>query len=137
MLRRWCLLFAVAGFTSGAPALAQAPGIAKPNLVLEDVVKGMPRDEQQSVRIMTATFKPGDQTVRHTHRFPVAVYVLEGTFTLELKGRAPIVVKAGEALLEPPDTEMVGYNRSATEAARVVIFYVATPGTPFLDLLHH
>ena len=23
---------------------------------------------------MTATFKPGDRTVFHTHRFPVAVY---------------------------------------------------------------
>ena len=76
-------------------------------------------------------------TATHTHRFPVAVYVLEGTFTLELKGRPPIAVKAGEALVEPPDTEMAGYNRSATEQTRVVIFYVAAPGTPFLDLLHH
>jgi quercetin dioxygenase-like cupin family protein len=136
MQRRWWFLLAV-GLLSSVTASAQQAGIAKPNLVLEDVIKGMPRDEQQSVRIMTATFKPGDQTVRHTHRFPVAVYVLEGTFTLELKGRAPIAVKAGEALVEPPDMEMVGYNRSPTEPARVVIFYVATPGTPFLDLLHH
>ena len=136
MQRRWWFLLAV-GPMSSAPASAQQPGIVKPNLVLEDVIKGMPRDEQQSLRIMTATFKPGDQTVRHTHRFPVAVYVLEGTFTLELKGRPPIAVKAGEALVEPPDTEMVGYNRSTTEPTRVVIFYVASPGTPFLDLLHH
>lgn len=136
MQRRWWFLLTV-GLLSSVAASAQQAGIAKPNLVLEDVIKGMPRDEQQSVRIMTATFKPGDQTVRHTHRFPVAVYVLEGTFTLELKGRAPIAVKAGQALVEPPDTEMVGYNRSTTEPARVVIFYVATPGTPFLDLLHH
>jgi quercetin dioxygenase-like cupin family protein len=136
MQRRWWFLLAV-GLVSGVPASAQQASIAKPNLVLEDVIKGMPRDEQQSVRIMTATFKPGDQTVRHTHRFPVAVYVLEGTFTLELKGRPPIAVKAGEALVEPPDTEMVGYNRSTTDPTRVVIFYVATPGTPFLDLLHH
>lgn len=136
-MSRWWPLLAFAGIVPGIPALAQQPAIAKPNLVLEDVVKGMPRDEQQSVRIMTATFKPGDRTVRHTHRFPVAVYVVEGTFTLELKGRPPIAVKAGEALVEPPDTEMVGYNRSTTELARVVIFYVATPGTPFLDLLHH
>ena len=136
MQRRWWFLLAV-GLLSGLPASAQQPGVAKPNLVLEDVIGGMPRDEQQSVRIMTATFKPGDQTVRHTHRFPVAVYVLEGTFTLELKGRPPIAVKAGEALVEPPDTEMVGYNRSTTELTRVVIFYVAAPGTPFLDVLHH
>jgi len=135
MQRRWWFLFVV-GLVSSVPASAQQASIAKPDLVLEDVIKGMPRDEQQSVRIMTATFKPGDQTVRHTHRFPVAVYVLEGTFTLELKGRPPIAVKAGEALVEPPDTEMVGYNRSATEPTRVVIFYVATPGTPFLDRHH-
>jgi quercetin dioxygenase-like cupin family protein len=134
-MRRWWFLLALAGLLPAA-ASAQQAGIAKPNLVLEDVIKGMPRDEQQSVRIMTATFKPGDQTVRHTHRFPVAVYVLEGTFTLELKGRPPIAVKAGEGLVEPADTEMMGYNRSATEPTRVVIFYVATPGTPFLDLLH-
>jgi quercetin dioxygenase-like cupin family protein len=136
MLRRRWILVVLASFTS-ITALAQQPGITKPNLVLEEVIKGMPRDEQQSVRIMTATFKPEDQTVRHTHRFPVAVYVLDGTFTLELKGRPPIAVKAGEGLVEPPDTEMVGYNRSTTEPARVVIFYVATPGTPFLDMLHH
>jgi quercetin dioxygenase-like cupin family protein len=136
MQRRWWFLLAV-GLVSSVPASGQQAGIAKPNLVLEDVIKGMPRDERQLVRIMTATFKPGDQTVRHTHRFPVAVYVLEGTFTLELKGRPPIAVKAGEALVEPPDTEMVGYNRSTTEPTRVVIFYVAAPGTPFLDLLHH
>jgi quercetin dioxygenase-like cupin family protein len=136
MQHRWWFLLAV-GLVSSVAASAQQAGIAKPNLVLEDVIKGMPRDEQQSVRIMTATFKPGDRTVRHTHRFPVAVYVLEGTFTLELKGRPPIAVKAGEALVEPPDTEMVGYNRSTTDVTRVVIFYVATPGMPFLDLLHH
>jgi quercetin dioxygenase-like cupin family protein len=135
MQRRWWFLLAV-GLVSSVPASAQQASIAKPNLVLEDVIKGMPRDEQQSVRIMTATFKPGDQTVRHTHRFPVAVYVLEGTFTLELKGRPPIAIKAGEAFVEPPDTEMVGYNRSTTDPTRVVIFYVATPGTPFLDLHH-
>lgn len=136
MLRRWWFLLALTSLAP-VPALAQQPGMAKPNLVLEDVIKGMPRDEQQSVHIMTATFNPGDQTVRHTHRFPVAVYVLEGIFTLELKGRPPIALKAGEALVEPPDTEMVGYNRSTTELTRVVIFYVAPPGTPFLDPPHH
>jgi hypothetical protein len=26
-----------------------------------------------------------------------------------------------------------GFNRSATEQTRVVIFYVSEPGTPFLD----
>jgi quercetin dioxygenase-like cupin family protein len=74
--------------------------------------------------------------VYHSHRFPVTVYVLEGTFTLELEGHEPIVVKAGEALVEPPNVLMTGYNRSTSEPTRVVIFYVSDPGSPFLDPHH-
>lgn len=117
-------------------AWAQHQGTARPNMVLDQVVAGLPRDDKQSVRVMTAVFQPGDKTITHTHRFPVTVYVLEGTFTLELKGQPPITVKAGEALVEPSHVEMTGYNRSATEATKVVIFYVSSPNTPFLDPAH-
>jgi quercetin dioxygenase-like cupin family protein len=120
----------------GSPVKAQHTGVAKPDIVLQEVIDGLPRDEKQFVRVLTATFKPGDKTVTHTHRFPVTVYVLEGAFTLELKGKPPIVVKAGEAYVEPPNVEMTGYNRSTTDQTKVVIFYVSTPGTPFLDMMH-
>jgi quercetin dioxygenase-like cupin family protein len=63
----------------------------------------------------------------------VTVYVIEGAFTLELEGRAPVIVKAGEAMVEPPHVKMTGFNRSAAEPLRVVIFYTGDPGTPFLD----
>ena len=132
----------LSGLAAAYPALAQqhgaaGPGIAKPNMVLQQVVEGLPRDDKQTVRVMTATFKPGDKTVYHTHRFPVTVYVLEGAFTLELDGRPPLTVKAGEALVEPPKVPMTGYNRSATEDTKVVIFYVSANDTPFLDLMGH
>lgn len=127
---------ALAGAIGGGSATAQDHGLAKPNLVLQQVVDGLPRDDKQAVRVLTATFKPGDKTVHHTHRFPVTVYVVEGSFTLNLKGQAPITVKAGEALVEPPNVEMTGYNPSATEPTKVVIFYVSTPNTPFLDMAH-
>lgn len=84
--------------------------------------------------MLTAVFKPGDRTAFHTHRSPVTVYVLEGSFTLDLEGRAPVVVKAGQAYVEPPHVRMTGYNKSATEPLRVVIFYVSETGTPFLDI---
>jgi quercetin dioxygenase-like cupin family protein len=129
-----------AGFST--PAFAQqhgaaAPNTARPNLVLQQVVEGLPKDDKQTVRVMTATLKPGDKTVYHTHRFPVTVYVLEGVFTLELDGRPPLTVKAGEALVEPPKVPMTGYNRSATETTKVVIFYVSANDTPFLDMMAH
>jgi quercetin dioxygenase-like cupin family protein len=132
----------LAGVGCNRSAVAQqhdmsAAGIAKPNMVLQQVVEGLPKDDKQTVRVMTATFKPGDRTVYHTHRFPVTVYVLEGAFTLELDGRPPITVKAGEAMVEPPKAAMTGYNRSTTEPTRVVIFYVSANDTPFLDLMSH
>ena len=122
--------------TISAPAQPSESNLAKPSLILQQLVAGMPNGEKQEVRVLTATFKPGDKTVYHTHRFPVIVYVLEGTFTLELDGRAPIVVKAGEALVEPPHVPMTGYNRSTSELTKAVIFYVGDPGTPFLDPHH-
>ncbi len=127
---------ALTGAIISVSAVAQEHGLARPNLVLQQIVDGLSREDKQLVRVLTATFKPGDKTVAHTHRFPVTVYVLEGTFTLELKGQVPVTVKAGEAMVEPPNVEMTGYNPSATEPTKVVIFYVSTPNTPFLDPLH-
>ena len=120
----------------GASMDAHAHGTAKPELIFSDVVSGMPTLERQAVRVLTANFKPGDQTVFHTHRSPVTVYILEGAFTLELEGQPPITVKAGQAFVEPPNVKMTGYNRSSTEPLRLVIFYVSEPDTPFLDVLH-
>lgn len=54
-------------------------------------------------------------------------------FTLELDGRAPVVLKTGQAFVEPPNVKMTGCNRSSTEPLRVLIFYVSDPEAPFLD----
>ncbi len=118
-----------------APAFADGSGPVKPHLVLQQLVDGLPTDTKSEVRVFTATFKPGDKTPYHTHGFPVTVYVLEGAFTLELKDQAPIVLKAGEAFVEPPNTAMTGFNKSASEMTKVVVFYVSAPGQPFLDPL--
>ena len=119
--------------TSGG-AVGQERGLVRPDPpVLREAVSGMPRGERQEIRVLTATLKPGDKTVFHTHRFPVTVYILEGAFTLEMEGRAPVTVKAGQAMVEPPNVKMTGHNRSATDPIRVLIFYVSDPDTPFLD----
>jgi quercetin dioxygenase-like cupin family protein len=121
----------------GPTSMAQEQGAAKPPpALLREIVQGMPRGERQEVRVLTATLKPGEKTPFHTHRFPVTAYVLEGTFTLEMEGQAPVTVTAGQAIVEPPRVKMTGYNRSSSEPMRVVIFYVSDPDTPFLDLAH-
>ena len=75
---------------------------------------------------------PGYFAATHTHPWEVRSLILEGAFTLELEGRAPITVKAGEAFVEPPRTKMTGYNRGSGDL-KVVIFYASDIDTPFLD----
>jgi quercetin dioxygenase-like cupin family protein len=129
--------FALAGaLVSLGSAKAQDANLARPNLLKKQIVEGMPKGEKQEVSVLTATFKPGDKTLFHTHRFPVTVYVTAGAFTLELEGQPEVTVRAGEAYVEPPNVRMTGYNRSASEELRVVIFYVGDPNTPFLDPVH-
>ena len=118
---------------ASALASGDAVGQPRPEPTLREIVTGMPRGERQEVRVLTATIKPGDKTPFHTHRFPVTVYMLEGAFTLEVEGRPPVTIKAGQAMVEPPNVKMTGYNRSATDTIRLVIFYVSDPETPFLD----
>ena len=60
------ILLASLGVGASNPALAQqhgaaAPGIARPNMVLQQVVEGCPRTTKQTVQVMTAMFKPGDR----------------------------------------------------------------------------
>jgi quercetin dioxygenase-like cupin family protein len=132
MAKRSTLILATLLAFAAFPAVAQDE---RPQLLLRESVQGMPTGGTQEVRVLTATIKPGDQTPFHTHRFPVTVYVLEGAFTLEMAGRAPVTLRAGQAMVEPPHVAMTGYNRSATEPLRVVIFYTSDPDTPFLDLV--
>jgi quercetin dioxygenase-like cupin family protein len=120
----------------GLTMAAQEPGVVKPQLLFSEIVAGMPKGEKQEVRVLTANFRPGERTLFHTHRFPVTLYILEGAFRLELEGREPITVRAGEAKMMPPNVKMTGYNNSTAEPLRLVVFYVSDPGTPFLDPIH-
>ena len=132
--RSFCLAFGV--LLEGSLVTAQEQGVVKPQLLLSEIVQGMPKGEKQEVRVLTANFQPHDKTLFHTHRFPVTVYVLEGAFTLEMEGREPVTVKAGQAITMPAHVKMTGYNRSNTEQLRLVTFNVSDPDTPYLDPVH-
>lgn len=126
------LMSACLGSALLLPQAAFAQELAKPKLVIQEKVEGMPTGKVQEVRVLTATIQPGSKTPFHTHRFPVTVYILDGEFTLELEGKEAKVVKAGESMVEPPGTKMTGYNKGK-DPMKVVIFYVSDPDTPFLD----
>ena len=128
--------FGFAVLLVGSTATAEEQGAIKPQLLLSEIIQGMPKGEKQEVRVLTANFKPREKTLFHTHRFPVSVYVLEGAFTLEMEGRDPVTVKTGQAMIMPPHVKMTGYNRSDSDPLRLVLFNVSDPGTPYLEPVH-
>jgi len=117
----------------GVTTSAQPQGAAKLHVLHRAAVQGMPRGATQEVRVILATLLPGDRTPHHTHRFPVTVLMLEGTFTLELDGQPPIAIAAGETFIEPPGIAMTGFNRHPSERAHMALFFVSDPDTPFAD----
>lgn len=122
----------IAGLSVGVNLSAQDSGMAKLMPLHREVVQGMPRGGEQEVRVLFATLLPGDVTPHHSHRFPVTVFMLEGTFTLELKGRAPVDIEAGHVFVEPADVAMMGFNKGKIPA-RMALFYVCEPDAPFAD----
>ncbi|MDP1730658.1 MAG: cupin domain-containing protein [Devosia sp.] len=122
-----------AGLEVGVTRSAMERGMAKLLSLHREVVDGLPGGGSQEIRVLFATLLPGDVTPHHTHRFPVTVYVTEGVFTLELEGREPVHVRAGEVFVEPPHVSMTGRNLSAEAPARMAIFYVCEPDSPFAD----
>jgi quercetin dioxygenase-like cupin family protein len=98
--RTFCLALAI--LLISLTATAQEQGVVKPQLLFSEIVQGMPKGEQQEVRVLAASFQPGDKTLFHTHRFPVTVYVLEGAFTMQMEGREPATVKSDQVTMMPP-----------------------------------
>lgn len=122
----------IAGLTVGLTRSARESGMAKLTPLHREVVRGMPIQPEQEIRVLFSTLLPGDVTPYHSHRFPVTVYMLEGTFMLELDGRESLSITAGEVLVEPAGVAMTGFNKSNVPA-RMVLFYVCAPEAPFAD----
>ncbi|CAL8978116.1 hypothetical protein RHODGE_RHODGE_00321 [Rhodoplanes serenus] len=122
----------IAGLTVGVTRSAQDTGLAQLTPLHRQVVPGMPTAADQEIRVLFATLLPGDVTPYHSHRHPVTVYMLEGTFTLALDDRDPVTIEAGQVFVEPSGVAMTGRNQGSAPA-RMALFYVCDPGAPFAD----
>lgn len=125
---------ATQGLAVGVTASMLDKGAAKLTAIHRETVEALPRGAKQEIRVLTARLDPGDVTPRHSHRHPVTLYMLEGTFTLDLEDRtAPVTVRAGEVFVEPADVRMTGRNLDGERPAIMVLFYACDPDTPFAD----
>jgi quercetin dioxygenase-like cupin family protein len=67
------------------PAAAQEAG---PKVLVKEVLAGMPKLDQQEIKVLAGTLPPGGTTPFHTHQYPVTVYV-QGGHVHARAGRPP------------------------------------------------
>ncbi len=124
-------LGAVAQSTGPTGQLAE---IEKPASTIEEVLAHnveIPGGEHK-IRVVRGTFDPNTAAGWHTHPSPVYVYVQEGALTMEVEGKEPNELKAGEATAEPLDARMRVSNRGDVPA-ELVVFQISPTDAAFLE----
>jgi quercetin dioxygenase-like cupin family protein len=122
-------LLALSLLLSGATALAQGAGTKITPLLSREVV-GVPG---KALEMITVEYLPGAADPVHVHNAQAMVYVLEGTVVMQVKGGAPVTLKAGETFYEKPgDVHVVARNASTVRPARFVVFFMKDKDAPIL-----
>ena len=83
--------------------------------------------------MLEVAYKPGEVNVAHRHNAHAFIYVLEGEMIMQLKGKDPVHLKAGQTYYEgPEDIHVVDRNASTTAPARFVVVLLKKTGAPVL-----
>ena len=95
------------------------------------MVKELPDLPGRDGMVEVVDFAPGEVSQPHRHNADLFVYVLEGNIVTQVEGEAPKNLKVGDVFYEAPaDIHVVSRNASATEPAKLLVFYVKGKGTP-------
>jgi quercetin dioxygenase-like cupin family protein len=76
----------------------------------------------------------GAESGKHTQGGNEIVYIQEGSVTLEVKGKPPVTLKAGEAFTTSAGEVHNVKNASKTAPLKALAFYVAKKGSRMEDL---
>jgi quercetin dioxygenase-like cupin family protein len=121
------VLLVASGFALYA-ARAQAPGITRTDLQRHDL--SVPGREVVQVRV---DFAPGAAFARHSHPGEEIAYVLEGSLEYQFDGKAPVTLKAGDALYIPAGTIHSAKNAGGGNGAELAT-YIVEKGKPLVVL---
>ena len=126
-MRRGTMSAAVAAaamMAAVAVGLAQQPGFKRTEIQRADL-----STPGREVVAVVAEIPTGGTSGRHTHPGEEVGYMLEGTIVLDVAGKAPVTMKAGQGFVVP-----AGQPHSATNAAsplaRVLATYIIEKGKP-------
>src|SRR3972149_9005211 len=76
---------------------------------------------------------PGKESGKHSQSGTEVVYVLEGSVTLEVQGKPPITLKAGDSFQTGPRHVDTVSDASTTAPGKALAFYVVEKGKALAD----
>ena len=83
--------------------------------------------------MITVEYPAGASDPVHRHNAQVMVYVLEGSVVMQVKGKAPVMLRAGDTFYEEPgDVHTVARNASQTAPAKFLVLFVKDKSAPIL-----
>jgi quercetin dioxygenase-like cupin family protein len=83
--------------------------------------------------MITVVYPPGGADPVHRHNAHAFIYVLEGSVVMQLKGRKPATLAAGQTFYEgPDDIHVVGRSASSTKPAKLLVLLLKNKGAPVL-----
>ncbi len=104
--------------------------------VQEVLKQSLPNVPGTDVVVVTVDYPPGGSTPPHEHPGATYAYVLKGAITSQLDDQPPHTYTEGQMWSETPHQHhMVSKNASATEPARLLVFFVAPSGAKLTTML--
>jgi len=103
----------------------QAP--VKVTELLKTDLAGSPGKEAS---ISLVEIAPGGAVGKHYHPGDAFGYILEGSMTLEVAGKAPVTLKSGESGHVAPKQVHDDKNASQTTPLKFLVFHVVEKGQP-------
>ncbi len=120
----------VLGVSGGRMLNAQEPLQAGTVLARTELAKVRGMEAILVLRVLP----PGVESGKHTQSGTEIVYVQEGSVILEVQGKPPVTVKAGEAFHTTAGEVHNVKNASTSEPAKALAFYIAKKGTKLEEL---
>ena len=120
------MLAAVMGTLGVRAVIAQQAGFKR--TVLQRGDTSTPGREAVMAR---AEIPPGVKVGRHTHPGEEVGYILEGTLMLEVEGKPPVTLRAGDVFFVEAGRPHDGTNEG-TATTKVLATYIVEKGKPFL-----
>jgi quercetin dioxygenase-like cupin family protein len=99
------------------------------------LTRPLPADVGREGRLLTVEYPPGGSTPAHHHDGAIFAYVADGAVITALDDGPEQRFEAGQGWYERPgQVHRVSRNASATQPAKLVVFFLTQPGSPPLRM---